>query len=131
MTTFTSETYPYKNPAPIPSLNSPTFHEDYDTENLLQETWEAIEKVSSVEEVLCVRSGEYVCSWEEFKTLADFLYDSGFGGHEVDLSLQVRFKDGSFLSRWEYDGSEGWRYNKAFVMPTTPKKLTQVYVGPY
>lgn len=52
----------------------------------------------------------YIESWEEFEKVADFEYDSGFGCQEIMPGLRIVFKDGSFMSRWEYDGSEGWGY---------------------
>ena len=40
----------------------------------------------------------------------DFDYDSGYGLQE--LGGVVVFKDGSWLERGEYDGSEWWEYKK-------------------
>ena len=48
----------------------------------------------------------------------DFKYDSGFGGQE--LFGIVWLKDGTWLSRKEYDGSEWWEYD---VFPEIPKEL--------
>ena len=39
----------------------------------------------------------------------DFLYDEGYGSQH--LYGTILFKDNTWLSRWEYDGSEGWEYN--------------------
>lgn len=55
---------------------------------------------------------------EEFKTFLknlDFDYDNGFGGQI--LFGTVWFKDNTWLSREEYDGSEWWMHNK---LPTIP-----------
>ncbi len=41
--------------------------------------------------------------------LLDKEYDDGYGGQE--LSGTIVFKDGTWLSRGEYDGSEWWDYN--------------------
>ena len=46
-------------------------------------------------------------------------YDSGYGSAEVATDLVVVFKDGSWLSRGEYDGSEFWRYNH---VPQKPRE---------
>ena len=49
---------------------------------------------------------------DEFKfidTLANLEYDNGYGTQE--LFGVVVFNDGTWLSRWEYDGSEGWTRN--------------------
>jgi hypothetical protein len=40
----------------------------------------------------------------------DFDYDDGYGGQEIFGC--VVFKDNTWLSRGEYDGSEWWEYNK-------------------
>ena len=56
--------------------------------------------------------GEYECSWFEFVSLADFHYDSGYGGTEVATDLIILFTDGTWMERKEYDGSEWWQYVK-------------------
>ena len=40
--------------------------------------------------------------------LLDREYDDGFGGQELDGTIV--FKDGTWLERGEYDGSEWWEY---------------------
>ena len=40
-------------------------------------------------------------------TLKSINYDNGYGSQK--LFGVVVFKDGTWLARWEYDGSEGWR----------------------
>lgn len=45
--------------------------------------------------------------WKE----ADRMYDSGFGGAEVNESLMV-VGDDWWLERHEYDGSEWWEYKE-------------------
>jgi hypothetical protein len=55
------------------------------------------------------------------KELADFLnnldfeYDNGFGSQELDGIIWL--KDGTWLSRWEYDGSEGWTHMECPKIP--------------
>lgn len=50
---------------------------------------------------------------EEFlKKEMGFDYDNGYGGEE--LFGVVCFKDGSWLERMEYDGSEWWEYKKNY-----------------
>jgi hypothetical protein len=51
----------------------------------------------------------------------DFEYDEGYGGQE--LFGIVWFNDGSWLERWEYDGSEGWAYK---TTPKIPDNLNQI-----
>jgi hypothetical protein len=51
-----------------------------------------------------------------FWDICDFDYDDGYGSAEIARDLVIVFKDGSFLERREYDGSEWWAFN------CTPKK---------
>jgi hypothetical protein len=46
---------------------------------------------------------------ETFLNSLDFDYDSGYGGQELFGTLWL--KDGTWLSRGEYDGSEWWKHN--------------------
>jgi len=48
--------------------------------------------------------------YEQFLKSIDFKYDSGFGGQ--NLFGYIWYKDGTWSSRGEYDGSEWWNYNK-------------------
>lgn len=102
--------------------------------NLLKET--NIELATfkfTPEDIIFIGSvdGNYECSWNEFCELANFEYDDGYGGTEVVSDLVIRFKDGSFLERWEYDGSEGWRCIKAFVPKSKTKKIQRLkFEGP-
>lgn len=56
---------------------------------------------------------ELTAFWE----FLDCTYDSGYGGQE--LFGTVWLKDGSWLVRGEYDGSEWWRHCKR---PSIPKR---------
>lgn len=79
--------------------------------NFLDETRTAIhESNRKTSDVLFIGSadGKYRVSWDQFKKIADFEYDDGFGSQKIAKDLIVCFKDGNFLERWEYDGSEGW-----------------------
>lgn len=55
---------------------------------------------------------------ENFLESIDFTYYSGFGGQR--LFGTVWLKDGTWLSRGEYDGSEWWEHNR---LPEIPTKL--------
>jgi hypothetical protein len=46
----------------------------------------------------------------------DFDYDNGYGLQE--LYGTVWFNDGTWLQRWEHDGSEGWEYITCPEVPT-------------
>lgn len=93
--------------------------------NLLEETKYVMEqeKLSS-EDIVFMGStnGEYETTWEEFQTLANFDYDSGFGCNYVALDFYIRFKCGGIIVREEYDGSEYWQFfpNKRI---DNPKKI--------
>ena len=88
--------------------------------NLLKETIEKLNQNNKKEEdVVCVyckisswddyNDKEYKTTFELFKKYADFLYDDGFGGNEISLSLKIIGSD-FWLERGEYDGSEWWDY---------------------
>ena len=82
--------------------------------NLYKETIEEIKKSKhTVEDVVAIvddqkqeRAGIYKFL-EQAKTVN---YNDGFGGAEINQNLRVIFKDGSWLERREYDGSEWWEY---------------------
>lgn len=53
---------------------------------------------------------------QAFMVALDFTYDSGYGTHR--LFGTVWLKDGTWLSRGEYDGSEWWEQHKCPPIPT-------------
>ncbi len=54
-----------------------------------------------------------------FKERANFNYDSGFGGDEINLDLLVVGTDW-WLERHEYDGSEWWEFKS---LPLEPARV--------
>lgn len=90
--------------------------------NLLQETEEIITaNGKELSEVLFVMSKSLgrpaiSFSWDEFAALADFEYDDGYGGNEIESTLKV-VGDNWWLERGEYDGSEWWEFK---TMPECP-----------
>lgn len=60
------------------------------------------------------------CSWEEFCAFADaIIYDrNSYEGPLIPPSLKV-VGQGWWLERWEYDGSEGWRYRQVPSCPSS------------
>ena len=101
--------------------------------NFLEETLESMNYYEKTEEdvLFCEMSkqssyefidGKFVkqtfqFSFEDFKKNANFDYDNGFGEEgfasiDVDTSIVIVFKDGSWLERSYYDGSEWWDYKK-------------------
>ena len=88
--------------------------------NLLQETIEAMDNYGPEDIVYIGVGRNYACTWDEFKELADFDYDSGWGSAKINTGLVIRFDDGTWLSRGEYDGSEWWEWN---YVPEIPEKV--------
>jgi hypothetical protein len=56
--------------------------------------------------------------WNDLLNNLDFDYDDGYGGQE--LFGMVWLKDGGWLERGEYDGSEWWEYK---YVPIVPEEL--------
>jgi len=52
---------------------------------------------------------------EAFFKALDFNYDGGFGSQELFGTVWLTY--GVWLSRWEYDGSEGWQVNSCPHIP--------------
>jgi len=48
--------------------------------------------------------------FEDFKDFMNFEYNNGFGGQE--LYGTIWFKDGTWCTRGEYDGSEWWEHHE-------------------
>lgn len=82
--------------------------------NFLEETKDCMEKAhESPEDVEFVGSRDRkikIGGWDEFKALADFTYNDGFGSESVADDLIIAFKDGSVMFRETYDGSEWWSF---------------------
>lgn len=90
--------------------------------NLLEETLRDFEEENLKEEdVLFVANSKRYCSFDEFKTLAQNInYDNdGYGCEEIHRDLVIVFKDGTWFSRGEYDGTEWWEYHKVPQKPAT------------
>ena len=81
--------------------------------NLLQETKEMFSSFGKIpDDIVFIGSVDgYQCTWGQYKILADFGYDNGYGSQNIPKDLIIIFNDNSWLSRAEYDGSEWWRYN--------------------
>lgn len=69
----------------------------------------------------------FLVDTSEFWKLADEDYDEGFGGYEVALSLQIVFKNGSWLERHEYDGSEWWEFKSTPQRPENIVVTTKIW----
>ena len=58
--------------------------------------------------------------FEQFKKDMNFAYDSGYG--TMELSGTIWLKDGTWLTRGEYDGSEWWDYHS---LPEMPERIIE------
>lgn len=108
-------------------------------DNLLQETITALEENGKTPaDVMWVGTreadesmyfyGEHkpsAGSWSDFEKLADFTYDSGFGGQEIYQTLVV-VGENWWLERHEYDGSEWWEYKRLPIKPTGANPLSEI-----
>ena len=56
--------------------------------------------------------------YHQFVESLDFNYDNGYGGQE--LFGYIWFKDGTWSTRGEYDGSEWWKHHQ---LPAIPENL--------
>ena len=82
--------------------------------NLYKETIREIEKSKhTVEDVAAIVDDQKQERADIYKFLEQAKtvdYDDGYGCAEINESLRVIFKDGSYLERREYDGAEWWEY---------------------
>jgi hypothetical protein len=102
--------------------------------NFLKETTEDITnanlKTEDIVFIGCQRTG-HSCTWGQFKVLANFHYDAGYGCNEIDLGLIIVFKNGAIMRRYEYDGSECWDVYQPFVMPSNLLPLSRFTAGAF
>jgi len=97
--------------------------------NLLNETmllFKQLEKTAADIDFIGSSDGEYVCYWDTFIHIADVEYDNSFGFNEVASNLVIVFKDGTWLSRGEYDGSEWWNVHRLPKKKDDAKPVTNV-----
>ena len=97
--------------------------------NLLKETEADIKRIDKTpEDIKWIGSynGKYACTWSQFKELANFEYDCGFGSAEVAIDLVIVFTDGTWFDRHEYDGSEWWSFNEVPVICNPSKVIDRL-----
>ena len=100
--------------------------------NLLQETKDHISLINLRDNITNLtpdhiiyignQSGTHEMTWEEFQVVADFDYYNGFGTANVAEDLIIGFNDGTIMTRWGYDGSEGWS-DVRIPNNASPKKI--------
>ena len=66
-------------------------------------------------EVFTLRTDFTDADLQSFWNFIDQVYDDGYGSQEFFGTIWL--KDGSWLSRGEYDGREWWRHNKRPLIP--------------
>ena len=101
-------------------------------QNLLEETTNVIiENGLNTSDIIYIGDGEFSCTWDEFQTIANIEYDSGYGGAEINEHLMIVFNNGVEMHRGEYDGSEWWDVHVPFKLENLKeqKKLTGVKSG--
>ena len=80
--------------------------------NLLTETLDVLKSHGKTpKDVLWVGDQYKKTTWENFESISNFEYDSGYGGNEVESSLII-VGDTWWLERGEYDGSEWWEFKE-------------------
>jgi len=60
---------------------------------------------------------------ENFLEELNFEYDAGYGGQELDGTVWFSSSK-EWMTRWEYDGSEGWEIHS---MPEIPDELLKIF----
>ena len=113
--------------------------------NLLTETLDVMKEVGkNPDDVLYVKMTKHTGFWKDlddsypdeiridfdaFASVANRVYDSGYGSSYVNQSTTILFKDNSVMYRWEYDGAEGWTYVE--LPRTFPKKYDKKMVAEF
>lgn len=96
--------------------------------NLLKETRGMLRNKIKEIEWIGSEDGEYAISWKQFVKIADVEYDNGYGAQEIASDLIIVGKDW-WMSRYEYDGSEGWEWHEKPIKKDKPKKFNKVKGG--
>jgi hypothetical protein len=65
---------------------------------------------------ILLREGYRIGEYEEFLHKLNFEYDAGYGGQELFGRVWL-MKEGTWLERGEYDGSEWWEYRECPSIP--------------
>jgi hypothetical protein len=100
--------------------------------NLLEETVAVIKNNGhSVNDVLYVGNmdASLRIDWATAEHVLNVDYDRDYGSQKIAKDLVVRFNDGGFLSRREYDGAEWWAFAPPFIPSEHPRKFRLVMIG--
>lgn len=86
--------------------------------NLLEETKRVMsEQGYTFDDIAWVGCDVFRIPVDVFAERADTEYNSGFGAPEVAQDLVIVLRDGSWMERAEYDGSEWWDLKRIPRMP--------------
>ena len=88
--------------------------------NFLKETIGELKRHNKkFKDVLWIGNNDFQITKEQFRELANYNYDTGYGLEEVPLDLLV-VGGNWWMERHEYDGSEWWEFKK---LPKKPSKI--------
>ncbi len=96
--------------------------------NFYEETVQSIKHAGkTLSDILYVtiQDGKYYKPENFLKAIKEITYDNGSGGQVIHEDLQIVFKDGSYLYRDEYDGSEWWNYSPVQPLNVTLEDFTE------
>ena len=77
-------------------------------------------KFFDFEEVAKLKEGYTPAEYEAFLKLLEYDYDDGYGRQELEGTIW--YKDGTWSSREEYDGSEWWAHYETPEIPASLKE---------
>lgn len=81
--------------------------------------WEMEDEKAPESQTILLKYHHNETDWEEFLKKLDFEYDAGYGCQELFGTIWFASSN-EWMTRWEYDGSEGWQIN---CMPEIPQEL--------
>lgn len=96
--------------------------------NLYDETLQALKDHGLYwKDILYVSGNDFIIPTKNFLEIAlRTNYDDGYGRPEIALDLRIYTHKG-VLSRWEYDGSEGWEWIPLDKALWTNHEIDSVY----
>lgn len=90
-----------------------------ETNDAIKNSWHKIEDIMFIWDV----DWKLRISYKEFENVANFEYDSWYGAAEIPIDLIVYFCDWQYMTRWEYDWSEWWEYQKPLSFSADDKYI--------
>lgn len=93
--------------------------------NLLRETLQALTRAGkTIADIEWIGDSDYTGTWDDFAKIADFEYDAGYGGVEINQGLLIVGRDW-WLERCEYDGSEWWEFKQLPRRPVSSRIVSR------